>query len=537
MNVSGLEYRQDNVSPVLVFGLTGRTGSGVSFVRDKIVQEITTYGYRPIIVKVTKVILENLFEQFVSKSNFVDSLTDEQKKDLAIDNINLSDLSPKDRINHLQKRGNYLRREYGSEVIAKLVSIDVIYEELRSSNDLNPNKYDQKIAFVIDSLKHPFEIFYLRKIFGESFYSVGVVSSDAKRHDRLDQRKNINSDEFKRISDTDGDEIGEESGQKSIASALLADYFFQNNHATKDEIENEASRFLKLIFNSSITTPREDEIAMNIAFKASFQSACLSRQVGAVISSSGRVIATGCNDVPEFGGGLYKAESKNDNRCYSWGGKCYNDQHKIKIINELVADIASMLALDNHKTEELKELVSKSKIKRLIEFSRSIHAEMDALISLARAGIKGVEGATLYCTTYPCHNCAKHIVGSGIRRVVYLEPYEKSLATELHSDSINGPLINEGNKVVLEIYGGASPHKFELFFKKDTDRKKAGVFIDKDRHRSDLSPIVGVNIDVMVNKLKEAHQTTILSAQESSDNNSDVSTAYNRSTQCITNEL
>ncbi|MDN3612645.1 hypothetical protein QWZ16_23945 [Vibrio ostreicida] len=26
---------------------------------------------------------------------------------------------------------------------------------------------------------------------------------------------------------------------------------------------------------------------------------------------------------------------------------------------------------------------------------------------------------------FPCHNCAKHIVASGIKRVVYVEPYPK----------------------------------------------------------------------------------------------------------------
>ncbi|TMQ08861.1 MAG: hypothetical protein E6J90_35770 [Deltaproteobacteria bacterium] len=35
-----------------------------------------------------------------------------------------------------------------------------------------------------------------------------------------------------------------------------------------------------------------------------------------------------------------------------------------------------------------------------------------------------------------CHNCAKHIVASGIRRVVYVEPYVKSQAVQLHGDAI-----------------------------------------------------------------------------------------------------
>jgi deoxycytidylate deaminase len=37
----------------------------------------------------------------------------------------------------------------------------------------------------------------------------------------------------------------------------------------------------------------------------------------------------------------------------------------------------------------------------LIEFSRSIHAEMNAILNAARGGAVPI-GCTLYCTTFPC---------------------------------------------------------------------------------------------------------------------------------------
>jgi deoxycytidylate deaminase len=72
----------------------------------------------------------------------------------------------------------------------------------------------------------------------------------------------------------------------------------------------------------------------------------------------------------------------------------------------------------------------------ITEFGRPVHAEMEAILSCARIGISPKMG-TLYCTTFPCHNCAKHIVAAGIKRVVYVEPYPKSKAEKLHSDSLN----------------------------------------------------------------------------------------------------
>jgi deoxycytidylate deaminase len=74
-------------------------------------------------------------------------------------------------------------------------------------------------------------------------------------------------------------------------------------------------------------------------------------------------------------------------------------------------------------------------IKDLTEFGRSVHAEMSAVLDAARRGVP-IGGCTLYTTTFPCHNCARHLIGAGIRRVVFIEPYEKSRAEDLHEESV-----------------------------------------------------------------------------------------------------
>ena len=72
---------------------------------------------------------------------------------------------------------------------------------------------------------------------------------------------------------------------------------------------------------------------------------------------------------------------------------------------------------------------------------------------------------TLYCTTFPCHNCAKHIVAAGIKRVVYVEPYPKSKAKELHSDSIEiDNDTHESDKVDFVPFVGVGSRRFiDLF--------------------------------------------------------------------------
>src|SRR5262249_34414372 len=65
----------------------------------------------------------------------------------------------------------------------------------------------------------------------------------------------------------------------------------------------------------------------------------------------------------------------------------------------------------------------------------------------------------------PCHNCAKHIVGAGIRKVVYVEPYPKSQAAILHGDAIEiDPVEVLTNKVGFMPFVGVGPRRyFDLF--------------------------------------------------------------------------
>ncbi len=59
-----------------------------------------------------------------------------------------------------------------------------------------------------------------------------------------------------------------------------------------------------------------------------------------------------------------------------------------------------------------------------------LHAEANAITKLARSS-NNSEGATLYVTASPCIECAKLIIQSGIKRVVYGENYRMSDGIDL----------------------------------------------------------------------------------------------------------
>ena len=59
-----------------------------------------------------------------------------------------------------------------------------------------------------------------------------------------------------------------------------------------------------------------------------------------------------------------------------------------------------------------------------------LHAEANAITKVAKSN-QSSEGATLYVTASPCLECAKLIIQSGIRRVVYCDPYHSNDGVEL----------------------------------------------------------------------------------------------------------
>ena len=59
---------------------------------------------------------------------------------------------------------------------------------------------------------------------------------------------------------------------------------------------------------------------------------------------------------------------------------------------------------------------------KLITKDEVIHAEMNALAKVAKS-TQSCDGATVYVTLEPCQNCAKHLIMSGIKRVVYADSY------------------------------------------------------------------------------------------------------------------
>jgi deoxycytidylate deaminase len=230
---------------------------------------------------------------------------------------------------------------------------------------------------------------------------------------------------------------------------------------------------------------------MFLAYSASLRSAQLGRQVGAAITSEdGDILAVGCNEVPKAGGGQYWDKDEGDERDHVKGHDS-NDLRRKAILDEVMAQLPESL----RENEELASKIRGTSLFSISEFGRAVHAEMEAILSCARKGLSPV-GKTLYTTTFPCHNCARHIIGAGIKRVVFVEPYPKSKAKELHEDAIRvgeDARRPDEHSVPFVPFVGISPRKYlDMFTTKpvystEVDRKLSnGHAINWQRMRTPL---------------------------------------------------
>jgi deoxycytidylate deaminase len=154
---------------------------------------------------------------------------------------------------------------------------------------------------------------------------------------------------------------------------------------------------------------------------------------------------------------------------------CFNDEYKNRMQTQIADIIQNETDLTPDKASELAAKIKKGTgLKDILEYSRSVHAEMDAITTVARKGGITTEHGYLYTTTYPCHNCARHIIAAGISKVFYIEPYEKSLARTLHRDALEIDTEKYGsdqNIVEFLHFEGISPRQYQNFFYPPNDRK------------------------------------------------------------------
>lgn len=332
----------------LVIGLAGAVGTRLKTVIELLDERLRLAGYSTRVVKVSEEVIKALHD-------VPDDGGDAYK-----------------RISDLMHAGNEVRRETGNHGVLALGVAAKIFDE-REKNDNDYPQPLEKTAFIVDSLKRPEEVQYLRQVYASGFVVVGAHEEEARRRSHL-EAKGMSSEHADNLIRRDTEEAEVPHGQRLRNTFHLADFFLRIA-GNQDRLEADVRRMVELWFGNPFITPTFDEYAMFLAFAAGLRSADLSRQVGAVVTRDRQILSTGANDCPQAGGGLYwpdrlvrAAEIADVPRGRDYmRGEDSNRVEQLRIIDQ-IAKIGEVeeYGLDG---EKLRKLLESTRIGDLTEFA------------------------------------------------------------------------------------------------------------------------------------------------------------------------
>jgi len=447
--------------PEIIVGLVGAAGTDLHTAANAVKGALGPYGYKGVDIRLSALMRE------VRGGSFLKNKVNEDTRILR----------------HMDAGDSIRDKAQRNDAIAGL-AIGYVSEYRKEHSEEAPAL---NTAFVLDSLKHPAEVETMRRIYGERFTLISVHSPTGARLDVLKKRIATSrgtpekASDFKaaaeKIMKRDEHDDDHGFGQNVREAFIEGDVYISTQEGA--EFQSSIERYFGLFFGNPFLTPTQDEYAMFQTHAAALRSADLSRQVGAAIcTSEGQIIAVGCNEVPKAFGGQYWPGDKPDGRDFELG---YDSN--VKQRDEALAKTFERLRDDGQLASEVSPesfaaALQGTRLANITEFGRTVHAEMASLLDASRRGVS-VQGHRLFTTTFPCHNCARHIIGAGVKEVIFREPYEKSLAGELHEDAlVVDPTGSPTEKVIVRRFVGVGPPRYLDLFAMPTRKDREGNRID-----------------------------------------------------------
>ena len=256
--------------------------------------------------------------------------------------------------------GNELRQKYGSNILAERILA----------------KIEDDKHYIIDSIRNPAEVTAFRT--AKHFKLIRIEASPEVRFKRIINRKRESDprtlDEFIELENREAH--GDDTSQNLVKVELMSDHSLTNDGTLEELYPRIDDLLLRLL--KEVQRPSWDEYFMNIAKVVASRSNCMKRKVAAIIVRDKRVISTGYNGTPR---GTRNCNEGGCPRC-----------------NSLAASGAN-----------LSECLCS-------------HGEENAIVQASYHGVS-LKDAIIYTTFAPCLQCAKMIINSGIREVIYNMEY------------------------------------------------------------------------------------------------------------------
>lgn len=352
----------------------------------------------------------------------------------------------------------------------------------------------RKVRIVIDSIRNSFEARYFRERYS-AFYLFAVNTENEYRFSRLTGE--FNKEQIKNLDvEYDKDlKISETFYKQDIKSCIqMADVYLYNPNDnadggdTKRTLKISIVRYLSLIYQPGIITPTPEERTMQIAYTAKYNSGCISRQVGAVITDKFFSIkSTGWNNTPE---GQTPCLLRNaEDLINNTDSKSFSSYEKGAVVKEMVNQAVVMKDRSNLVGRNLcfcfKQVQNVIESQKNQVHTRALHAEENAMLQISKYGGEGIKDGHLFSTASPCELCSKKAYQLGIKKIYYIDPYpgissEQILDSGADNSKPKLILFNGAvGKAYHSIFEPFMSYKDELDLRLNVDYSKAKLKLDR----------------------------------------------------------
>lgn len=350
--------------------------------------------------------------------------------------------------NNIRKYGTAIKKETPDENISTLArKINSIIKMLDDENIHNGDP----TFIVIDAIRNPYEVLYFKERYA-AFYLMSVTTDNLIRKTRLyntDYRDSeiseLDEEEYPKKSKSLDKSYIEQDVQKCVE---LSDIFVYNNDKKIEdniELKEQIVKYFSLILHPGLITPSPIERVMQVAYAAKMNSGCLSRQVGAAVTNEDFSIKSiGWNTVPQGQTPCDLCDfenliNKHDNSAYS----------DYELEDEKFRDFLNT-AKDRYDKSKytfnglphafcFKDFYTTYMDEKNQVHTRSLHAEENAFLQLAKYGSSGILNGKLFTTASPCELCAKKAYQLGIKEIYYIDIYPGITEKHILGNGIRRP--------------------------------------------------------------------------------------------------
>ncbi|MGL5029883.1 MAG: anti-phage dCTP deaminase [Aeromonas sp.] len=287
---------------------------------------------------------------------------------------------------------------------------------------------------VIDAIRNPFEVKFFKDRYS-AFYLMSINAPNEDRKAYLQNEYKYTVDEFDELEQKESGKTQVEDGdfisqnvKRCIEISDIHIFNPRNEPDNNNVLKAQLAWYLALIKHPGIISPTNLERVMQIAYTAKVNSGCVSRQVGAVVTDEHYSIkSVGWNDVAKGQvpcnlrslNGLVDDFDEITYSIYERNNKAFRTAAKGELI-KISGQEGTQGKNLSYCFKDIKNNIDKSGNQ---VHTRSLHAEENAFLQLAKYGTAGIEGGKLFTTASPCELCAKKAYQLGIKDIVYIDPY------------------------------------------------------------------------------------------------------------------